>query len=416
MDHSRPSDTRTAPRLSAMARMIAWGAIALLAAQRSDAQTTHIVLHRFAGGTDGTNPNAGLFLGPDGNLYGTTAEGGTSGKKGAGTVFKLDPATGVETVVYRFGGSADGGIPYASLIADAEGNFYGTTASGGDLACNGGKGCGAVFKLDHAGNETVLYGFSGSPDGDAPQAGVIRDASGNLYGTTVYDGFWGQGIVFRVDATGRETIVHQFRNVPDGSTPIAGLILDAGGNLYGTTDQGGEFAWGEIFRLDKNGQRKKTTLYSFTGGADGARPQAALIQDPQGNFYGTTLLGGSGIGFSGYGTVFKLDATTGVETVLHTFSNRGSDGQQPNAALIRDAEGNLYGTTEYGGAFGYGTVFKLDPTGIETVLYSFSAGMDGAFPIAGLVRDATGNLYGTTVDGGLGPFYGYGTVFELTFP
>jgi uncharacterized repeat protein (TIGR03803 family) len=261
--------------------------ISLVATQLAQAQTTHIVLHRFASGSDGKNPSAGLYQDPQGTLYGTTVGGGTTSN--AGIVYKLNPATGFETVLYRFTGWIDGAYPAASLIGDAAGNLYGTTESGGDVgACNGSgiSGCGAVFKLDQAGKETVLYRFTGTPNGDDPQANVIRDATGNLYGTTFYGGSVGQGIAFKVDTTGKETVLHQFSDTPDGSMPLAGLILDAAGNLYGTTMAGGEFFWGEIFRLDKSIKRKKTTLYSFTGGADGARPQAALIRDPEGNFYG----------------------------------------------------------------------------------------------------------------------------------
>jgi uncharacterized repeat protein (TIGR03803 family) len=298
--------------------------------------------------------------------------------------------------------------------------------------------------------ETVLYSFTGSPDGGFPIAGLSRDAEGNFYGTTRSGGlsksncaFDGNcGIVFKVDRTGHETVLYNFcsaTNCTDGYAPYAGLIQDAAGNLYGTTEAGGLSSsncaagtCGTVFKLDTTG--RETVLYNFCSAAnctDGYNPQASLIQDAAGNLYGTTSLGGNSSSNCqlGCGTVFKLD-TTGHETVLYTFCSAANctDGANPYAGLIQDAAGNLYGTTVSGGnqnpycSFygGCGTVFEVDTTGHETVLYTFCSAAnctDGANPYAGLIQDAAGNLYGTTYQGGTNRRYpftaGSGTVFKV---
>ena len=257
------------------------------------------------------------------------------------------------------------------------------------------------------GSFVTLHSFTGQPDGANPQASLIQDSAGNFYGTTTNGGTSGLGTVFKLDASGTETIVYSFAGQPDGANPQAGLVLNAGGNLYGTTTSGGTANFGTVFKVDPTG--KATILYSFTGAADGSKPLAGLVTDSSGDFYGTTDLGGA----SGAGVVFKVD-TTGKETVLHSFTG-GTDGAFPRADLLLDASGNFYSATSGGGTFdcltggshstGCGTVFKLDTTGTETVLYSFlgkNAGPDGAFPAAALVRDSSGNLYGTTFEGGTG--------------
>lgn len=281
----------------------------------------------------------------------------------------------------------------------------------------------------------VLHAFRGAPDGNGPQAGLIRDAAGNLYGTTGSGGAFGKGMAFKVDASGVETVLHSFAGYPaDGAFPEAALIQDAEGNLYGTTSSGGRggcytivrvgrgwkivyIGCGTVFKLDTTD--KETVLYSFSGGADGRAPEASLIRDSVGNLYGTTIQGGSsGCGAAGCGVVFKLDAI-GRLTVLHRFS--GQDGNFPEAGLISDAAGNLYGTTFYGGitggtcgAVGCGVVFKLGTTGTLTVLHRFS-GPDGAFSFASLIRDTLGNLYGTTTAGDYGcGGIGCGNVFKLS--
>jgi len=272
---------------------------------------------------------------------------------------------------------------------------------------------------------TIIHSFAGPPDGETPEAGLIRDEAGNLYGTTYYGGVYGAGAVFKLDAFGSETVLYSFGAYPgDGTILLGGLIRDRAGNLYGTTRYGGESDYGTIFKLDTSGN--ETVLYSFAGSpTDGAYPSASLIRDKAGNLYGTTTYGGSGTCQSlppfGCGTVFKFD-TSGNETVLHNFTGSPGDGAFPSAALIADRAGNLYGTTANGGAFnstsvphGCGTVFKLDTSGTETVLYSF-AGQYGAFgdglfpPSANLIMDEAKNLYGVTFLGGAS---GDGTVFKL---
>jgi uncharacterized repeat protein (TIGR03803 family) len=224
---------------------------------------------------------------------------------------------------------------------------------------------------------TVLYRFKGYPtDGASPGAGLIRDPAGNFYGSTPAGGdstncFPGCGVVFKLDSTG-ETVLYNFKGTStSGANPQAGLIRDSAGNLYGTTYNGGTCC-GVIFKMDTTGA--ETVLYSFKGGADGAFPEAGLIRDSAVNLYGTTLAGG---GVSGAGVVFKLD-TTGTQTVLHRF--KGLDGANPQAGVIGDSAGNLYGTTQYGGASNYGVVFKVDTTGVETVLYGFTGGRTGQTP------------------------------------
>jgi len=358
---------------------------------------TFTVLHSFKGGTDGAGPNGGVVRDTAGNLYGTTVYGGGGTcftGNGCGTVFKVD-TTGKETVLYSFTGGADGAFPLAGLIRDAAGNLYGTTEYGGDLTCNSGVGCGTVFKVDTTGKETVLHSFTGK-DGTSPIAGMIRDAAGNLYGTTPQGGAFASGTAFKLDATGKETVLYTFtggRGGTDGFYPDGALMKDAAGNLYGTTAYGGNYSFGTVFKVDSTG--KETVLYRFRGGWNGLNPVGGLIMDKAGNLYGATQGGGNFFD----GTVFKLN-TTGYKTVLHSFAG-GADGVYPVAGVIADTAGNLYGTTQYGGGVacfggGCGTVFKLDKTGKETVLHSFTGGADGAAPVAGLVRDAAGNLYGTT--------------------
>ncbi len=325
---------------------------------------TEDVLYSFcpvSGCTDGKVPTAGLIRDTAGNLYGTTSGGGAHG---SGTVFKID-TTGKYTVVYSFcslGGSncTDGSNPFGGLIEDSAGNLYGTTLNGGAYSVVGGT----VFKIDSAGQETVLYSFCASNclDGQAPESGLVRDAAGNLFGTTGGGGTHSDGTVFKVDTTGKETVLYNFCSVggtscTDGNFPFAGLIEDAAGNFYGTTERGGANNKGTVFKVGTTGT--ETVLYSFcsTGGfncTDGSQPGAGLIEDAEGNLYGTTLFGGANftINFGqDSGTVFKLD-TTGHETVLYSFCSVGgsncTDGSNPAAGLIADAAGNLYGTTESG--------------------------------------------------------------------
>jgi uncharacterized repeat protein (TIGR03803 family) len=316
-------------------------------------------------------------------------------------VYKLDTA-GQETVLYNFAGEADGGHPYAGVIRDSAGNLYGTTSAGGTA------GQGVVYKLDATGNETVLYSFTGYPnDGGQPYAGVIRDSAGNLYGTTYLGGTYNQGAVYKLDATGQETVLYSFTGGVDGDFPHGGVIRDSAGNLYGTSSgKGSELSSGAVYKLDTTGHL--TVLHKFTGGADGSYPYAGVIRDSAGNFYGTTSTGGT----SDAGVVFKLDKAG--YTVLYNFTG-GTDGGNPYAGVIQDSAGNFYGTTQYGGGSfgcsgGCGVVYKLDTVGQETALYSFTGGADGGNPYAGVIRDSAGDLYGTTYNGGTA---NVGVVFEL---
>ncbi len=339
---------------------------------------TEAVLHSFASPPRGASPFAGVIRDSAGNLYGTTTAGGASN---SGVVYKVNTA-GQETVLYSFTGGADGGLPFAGVIRDSAGNLYGTTTAGG--ASN----WGVVYKLDPAGNYTVLYSFTGGENGGGPYAGVIRDPAGNLYGTTSDGGAASVGVVYKLNAAGQETVLHTFTGGADGSFPNAGVIRDSAGNLYGTTTAGGASNSGVVYKVNTAGQ--ETVLYSFTGAADGGLPFAGVIRDSAGNLYGTTTAGGA----SNSGVVYKVN-TAGQETVLYSF---GAGGSFPYAGVIPDSAGNFYGTTSSGGTANAGVVYKLDPAGNYTVLYSFT--LDGGYPRAGVIRDSVGNLYGTTSSGG----------------
>ena len=359
------------------------------------------MLYTFTGAADGGGPEAGVILDSAGNLYGTTPNGGSAG---AGLVYKLDTA-GHETVLYNFTGGVDGANPIAGVIRDSNGNLYGTTQSGGAASFDY---QGVVYKLDTTGHETVLYTFTGGSDGGQTQAGLILDSTGDLFGTATGGGS-NPGAVFKVDAAGHATMLYTFTGGADGSHPYAGVVLDSAGNLYGTTAYGGPANGGVVFKLDTSG--RETVLYGFPGAADGSYPSAGLIRDSAGNFYGTTSAGGT----SGWGTVYKLDAT-GHETVLYTFTG-GADGGGPNSGVIRDSSGNLYGTAVYGGTADYGVVYKVDTSGQETVLYSFTGGADGSNPLSGVIRDSAGNLYGTNSwrgSGSAGVVYVLRTTGRLT--
>jgi uncharacterized repeat protein (TIGR03803 family) len=321
-------------------------------------------------------------------------------------------------VVYSFLGQPDGASPAAGLIRDASGNLYGTTESGGTGPCGGTiPGCGTVFAVNRSGKETVIYSFLGGPtDGAGPAGSLVQDSSGNLYGTAA-GGAYGYGVVFKVDTSDAETVLYNFcpGQFPctDGSYPLGALILDTNGSLYGTTNKGGSANLGTVFRVDQDGT--ETVLHSFTGSADGAYPEAELIFDAAGNLYGTASQGGTHC--KGCGVVFKLDPS-GKETVLYSFKDL-PDGAFPRGGLIWDARGNLYGTTFGGGYHNKrcpqpcGTIFKLAPNGKETVLYRFPRRGTGVWPRGTLVRDSAGNLFGTAADGDGTCAGDCGVVFKL---
>jgi len=359
------------------------------AVYKVDTAGHYMVLYSFTGGADGNAPGP-VILDPSGNLYGTTQEGGACDfAGGCGVVFELDTARHLK-VLHTFTGRADGSSPNG-VIRDPAGNLYGTTAAGGSPACNALDGCGMVFKIDAAGNYTVLYRFAGGPSGGNPFAGVVRDPVGNLYGTTFYGGTSPDGVVYKLDPAGHETVLHSFTGKADGGRPSSGVILDSDGNLYGTTEIGGAAGAGVIYKLDPAGQ--ETVLYSFPSGPAGDQPQPGVVRDQAGNLYGTIPYTGT----APAGVVYKLD-TSGNYTALYSFTG-GADGNRPEASVIPDPAGNLYGTTFAGGASNGGAVYKLSATGQETVLYSFPNGQSGTFPWAGLAGD-NGNLYGTATSGG----------------
>ena len=383
---------------------------------------TEKVLHNFQSNfRDGFNPDAGLIFDGSGNLYGTTFYGGAYG---AGRVFELTPAKGggwTEKVLHNFGKGMDGFYPYAGLVFDSSGNLYGTTQSGG--AYNYGTAFELTPKAGGGWTEKVLHSFN-YPNAATPWAGLTVDSSGNLYGTTRSSGAYGVGTVFELTPKAgggwREKVLHNFNgsNGKDGASPVAGLILDSSGNLYGTTSEGGAYVYGTVFELTPKagGGWTEKVLHSFGGMGDGISPYAGLIFDSSGNLYGTTSSGGS----DGYGAVFELTPKADggwTEKLLHSFIVNGkNDGYSPVSGLVFDSSGNLYGTTQSGGAYYVGTVFELTPKvgggWTEKIVHNFDSNnhKDGYSPIAGLIIDATGNLFGTTYSGGT---YGYGTVFEI---
>jgi len=393
--------------------------VPLIAVPLARAQT-FTVLHEFAGGRDGAWP-MDVIRGVDGNTYGVTQLGGSFDY---GTVFEINAAGNKKTILHSFLGS-DGLYPVGGLMQDAAGNLYGTTSDGG--AAEGGgceHGCGVVFKRDTSGNQTVLYGFtSGKAEGSQPDAALIEDPTGNLYGTTAYGGNpscfvgLGCGVIFELETTGKQSVLYTFLDKTDGKSP-QGVIRDGLGNLYTVTYDGGTQSDGAVLKLDKAGNL--TLLYSFTGGSDSGDPVGPLVIDKSGNLYGSTY--GVGIALQGFGLVYKLDAA-GNFTILYTFSGT-TDGQYPGS-LVMDAEGNLYGVALGGGTGtgcyygGCGTVFKVDTANNFSVLHSFTLA-DGQLPNH-LIIDQAGNLYGTTLGGGKGSgnsgcsyYKGCGTVFELT--
>jgi uncharacterized repeat protein (TIGR03803 family) len=365
-------------------------AVAFLVTLSMQAQT-FTVLHKFAGQDAGTQPVYSVIANGNGDLYGVTVYGGSFN---FGTVYRLD-ATGNETVLHSFLGG-DGLWPSGGLIQDSAGNLYGATSEGGYR--EGGRcvhGCGTVFKIDTTGHKTVLFAFNGGSEGANPIGTLAHDPAGNLYGTGSGGGRMNHGVIFKLDKAGNETVLYNLSTsggLQIGPFPL-GVIRDAAGNLYGMTQKGGTAGDGAVFELDTKGDFSE--LYSFTGGSDGGSPLGGLVRDAAGNLYGATASGGDlSCIEGGCGVVFKLDSR-GTETVLHTFT--GSDGMYP-ISLILDGAGNLDGTAEYGGTFGEGVLFRLDAAGNYTKLHSFS-GPDGIVP-DGLTLDPAGNLYGTTRFGG----------------
>ena len=407
MSHKQFASKRISPGWVLTAAVLG---LLFVTAQSSRAQVD-TTLYSFAGPPDGLSPAASLGFDKQGNLYGTTQQGGDTViidynhfcTNGCGSVFKVT-STGTKTTLYSFTGQPDGAMPKAAVVIDERGNLYGTTYYGGTY------NNGTVFEVTATGEAKVLYSFTGGADGAFPMGSLILDKKGNLYGTAGAGGTCsyagGCGTVFKVTPAGSETVVYNFTGT-DGAYPWAGLVFDEQGNLYGTTGMGGTYRYGTVFEVTREGIGR--VLYSFTGGPDGGYPASVLVLDKNGNLYGTTVNGGA----YGWGTVFQI-SPLGTEKVLYSFTG-GPDCALPLAGLILDKNGNLYGTTVNGGAYGYGTVFEVTGKGIEKALYSFAGPPDGSFPAASLLFDKQGNLYGTTVQGGVNSVYGYGgTVFKLT--
>jgi uncharacterized repeat protein (TIGR03803 family) len=380
-------------------------ALMVVIAPSAQAQT-FTVLYNFTGGSDGGYPYGGLIQDANGNLYGTTSAGGASNY---GTVFKVTP-TGTETVLYSFAGGSDGKYPYAGVILDSEGNVYGTTYQGG--ASNDGT----VFKVNASGGESVLHSFTGgTTDGCNPGSGLIFDSQGNLYGDTQLCGASNYGTVFEVTPAGQETVLHSFAaGMTDGAEPFYGSLLLNNGYLYGVTQHGGtgngcNLNCGVLFKLSMSGTL--TVLHSFANSPDGSFPFGTPVMDAEGSIYGTTEAGDQ----DELGIVWKMNRN-GTETILHSFFGGAEDGAAPEGGVVLDSQGgaavggNLYGTSEAGGASGNGIVYKLSKAGELTILHSF-AGPEGEWPFDSLVRDAQGNLYGTASGGGSGSS---GTVWKLT--
>ena len=416
-----------------LAVMTAVVIVILAFAPATAAASKYKVLHKFSNDRehlDGTSPYGGLIFDTAGNIYGTTAWGWGDPCywHGCGTAFRLTPnenGSWTETIIlnYDFLNTDPGSWPMAGLVLDASGNLYGTTA--GDYQC-----CGRVIagspNLDGSWSWRELHSFTG-PEGARPYAGLIWDESGKLYGTTTEGGAYGYGVVFELtpnpDGSWTESVLYTFSSGKDGANPYAGLVFDSTGSLYGTTAGGGSAGCGGpgcgiVYKLTSSGSNwKETVLHRFSGGKDGANPYAGLIFDGTGNLYGTTNGGGS----YGYGIVFNLTPNPNgswKEKVLHHFTG-GKDGANPYAAVALDPTGNLYGTTWNGGSHGYGTVFRLalglDGKWREHVLHAF-AGKPGKNPYAGVTLDSVGKIYGTTAGGESDCSYwsDCGTVYEIT--
>jgi uncharacterized repeat protein (TIGR03803 family) len=363
--------------------------VVLVLAALAQAQTFTII-YNFTGGSDGGNPYTGLIQDPAGNLYGTAVNGGSGHYYADGVVFRMDTA-GTETVLYSFGGYPDGGWPETPVVRDKAGNIYGTTGGGGS------SDCGVVFKIDPKGNENVLHSFSGS-DGCGPLQGLVADKTGNLYGTTTPRCYLcsGYGTIFQVDKKGHFTLLHSFTgDSSDGAYPYYGhLAVDESGNLYGLTWGGGSYGYGVLYKLSKSG--KFTVLHSFNNSSsDGCYPYGSVLIDEAGSLYGTT----SGCGSYYYGTIWKVNKQ-GKETVLHSFAGSPSDGCTPYTGVAQDTKGNLYGVTAGCGLnYYYGTVYELSAKRKLTLLHSFD-GADGEFPIGEVLRTSSGTLFGTAYYGG----------------
>jgi len=385
--------------------MFAALAILLLSGRSSHAQTFSVV-YNFTGGSDGGDSTAGL-VNVSGNFFGTTTEGGAYGY---GVVFEISPA-GQERVIYSFTGGADGATPDSGLLS-FDGYLLGTTSAGGAL------GAGTVFAITPQHREVVLHSFTGGADGSGPQSNLAMDASGNLYGTTFSGGAHGNGTVFELihpkvkSGAWTEQVLYSFGTAPDGINPVAGVSFDKGGNLYGTTSAGGTSSYGTVFQLKHSSSGwTENTLHQFQMQNDGGTPWAGIVVDASGNLYGAATQGGEAQ--DGGGTIFKLSPSGGAWSfeVIEVLSGWGISGTERNLVL---ENGTIFATTHCDGDDTAGTVYELSPTGnswIYTQLYSFTGGTDGLYAVSTPMFDKKGNLWGTTRYGGAN---GWGVVFKIS--
>jgi uncharacterized repeat protein (TIGR03803 family) len=375
-------------------------------------------------GVNGSNPFYGSLLqGRDGNYYGGTKLGGIGScffGSGCGAIFGVSPS-GTLKRLYSFcshKNCASGEIPLAGLLLASDGNAYGTSWYGGSSGFPCAEGCGTIYKIVE-GTVTTLYNFCAEADcadGGNPYAALIEGSDGNFYGTTSSGGPFSGGTVFRITPAGQLTTIYSFcqqqAGCLDGEYPNAGVIQGSDGNFYGTTYYGGANGWGTVFKVTPKGAL--TVLHSFAGTpTEGGYPSAGLVQGADGNFYGTTLHGATNTCFEGCGTVFKI-THSGAFTTLHTFA--GPEGSLPAASLILSTDAEFYGTTTGGGTNNAGTIFRISSTGTLETLYSFCAQTnctDGASPWGALLQATNGTLYGTTYGGGNSSCQDCGTVFSL---
>lgn len=366
--------------------MSAFRIFALLLLSLCCSAQTFTVLHSFKGGPDSGYPFGGAAVDGSGNVYGVTGD----------TIYEFSVA-GQYSVLHTFI-YPEGFTPMDTPLLGRDGRIYGTAYQGGLVT-------GTVWAFAKGGDLGVLHDFSSSQnDGGNPSSRVVQDRAGSLYGTAPFGGDHGHGIVYKVDRSKQETILYSFGAPPDGEQPYGGVFLGKNGSLFGTTQLGGAFGYGTVFRIAANG--RETVLHSFNN-LDGSDPTGDLTGDAEGNVYGTTDAGGA----NSSGVIFKV-GPGGSFDVLYSFGQFPGDATVPYAGVVRDADGNLYGTTSAGGEVDNGTVYKLNPsTGTLIILHSFSGEPDGGFPNAGVTLDSAGNLYGTTVYGGANNF---GMVYKIT--
>ena len=415
----RTPNLRFRPATAALAMVIVF-ALMVATTQSAQAQTFQVI-HNFTSGQDGASPFAGLTMDKAGNLYGTAARGGIGygtiyelKRKGSGWVFNL---------LHSLNGASDGGYPTAGVIFGPDSALYGTTTlntlGGHGTVLKLKPSPSACVTAMCPWVATVLYTFKGSADGEVPGYGdLIFDQAGNVYGTTQVGGSGGEGIVYMLTPSSNgpwtKTVLHDFTGYPDGAVPLGGMIFDNAGNLYSTTQYGGSANSGTVFQLTYSSGSGwiENIIDNFQNGSDGGNPVAGLISDQAGNLYGTTTNAGQ----SGGGTVFVLSPSGGGWTYTALYSFTGVKGNEcgPWGTLTPDGAGNLYGTTRCDGANKAGSVFKLTSSGggwTSTSLHDFTGGSDGGNPYGNVVLDASGNLYGTASTGGS---LGNGVVWEIT--